>query len=70
MPEGVAEYAHLDTQNPVPSIETSVPAPEPVEANPYDVGYAGDDREVLNARETYNKGETEDIDAVLKDSLD
>ena len=69
MPEGVAEYAHLDTQNPVPSIETSSPAPEPSATNPYDVGYAGDGKQVLNAGATYNKGETEDIDAVLKDAL-
>jgi len=69
MPEGVAEYAHLDTQNPVPSIETSSPAPEPSATNPYDVGYAGDGKQVLNAGATYNKGETEDIDAVLKDVL-
>ncbi len=69
MPEGVAEYAHLDTQNPVPSIETSLPSPEPETSNPYNVGYTGDDKEVLNAGETYTKGQTEDIDAVLKDSL-
>ena len=67
-PEGVAEYAHLDTNNPVPSIETSLPAPEPSNDNPYNVGYAGDEK-VLNAGATYTKGETEDIDAVLKDSL-
>ena len=68
IPEGVAEYAHLDTQNPVPSIETSLPAPEPDSSNPYDVGYAGDGK-VLNAGATYVKGKTEDVDAVLKDSL-
>ena len=68
MPEGVAEHAHLDTQVPVPSIETSSPAPEPSATNPYDVGYAGDGQ-VLNAGATYNKGKTEDIDAVIKDAL-
>ena len=45
MPEGEVSQAHLDSQNPVPGIETT-PA-EPVESNepeenPYDVGYEGD----------------------------
>ena len=51
MPEGEVSTAHLDSQNPVPGIETT-PA-EPVEGqepeeNIYDVGYEGDGR-VLKA---------------------
>ena len=46
MPEGVSEIAHLDTQNPLPGIETSQPETEEGDnqqtENPYDVGYEGD----------------------------
>ena len=45
MPEGEVSHAHLDSQNPVPGIETTPSDPfelqEP-EENPYDVGYEGD----------------------------
>src|SRR6056300_1147637 len=45
VPEGISEYAHLDPQNPLPGIETSTekfPEKKEEEANPYDVGFAGD----------------------------
>jgi len=45
MPEGEVSQAHLDTQNPVPGIETTPAEPledEVSEENPYDVGYEGD----------------------------
>ena len=60
VPEGEFENAHLDTQNPVPGIETTPelqgeePTEEPVD-NPYDVGYAGDGK-VLKAEATLGKG--------------
>ena len=56
MPEGVAEFAHLDTQNPTPSIETSVPEQEEIEIeNPFDVGYEGDGK-TLKAGATFSNG--------------
>ena len=58
MPEGVAEFAHLDTQNPTPGIETSVPDVEEQETdieNPFDVGYEGDGK-VLKAGATFSNG--------------
>ena len=67
VPEGVAEYAHLDTANPVPGIETSVPEREE-EKDPFDVGYVGDDN-VLDAGKTFKKGKVEDIDVLVKDQL-
>mgnify|MGYP000256488320 CR=1 FL=1 len=67
IPEGVSEYAHLDTAAPLPGIETST-APQPEMSDPYDVGYAGDAK-TLNAGATYIKGETEDMDVFLKDNL-
>jgi len=45
MPEGEVSHAHLDSQNPVPGIETTPSEPTPPqepEENPYDVGYEGD----------------------------
>jgi hypothetical protein len=44
IPEGSSEYAHLDSQNPLPGLETSKPEKkEPVKkANPFDVGFKGD----------------------------
>ena len=57
MPEGVAEFAHLDTQNPTPSIETSIPEeiePEETINNPFDVGYEGDGK-VLKPGSTFSK---------------
>jgi len=63
IPEGISEYAHLDTQNPNPGLETSEPQEgeegttetEATEESPYDVGYEGDGR-VLKAGATYNQG--------------
>ena len=57
MPEGVSEFAHLDTQNPTPSIETSIPEeiePEETINNPFDVGYEGDGK-VLKPGSTFSK---------------
>ena len=69
IPEGIAEYAHLDTSVPLPGIETTSSAPEPAkQRGRYDVGYAGDN--VLNAGATYqDKGQFEDMDVALKDNL-
>ena len=61
MPEGVAEDAHLDINNPVPGIETTDAPVEDAEAeteNPYDVGYEGDGR-TLKAGATYGTGKFE-----------
>ena len=62
MPEGVSEFAHLNTQNPTPNIETSVPEPEeepevnePTIDSPFDIGYAGDGK-VLKAGATFTEG--------------
>ena len=60
IPEGELENAHLDTQNPVPGIETTpeVQTEEAVEEpmdNPYDVGYEGDGK-VLRPGATLGKG--------------
>ena len=47
IPEGETDFAHLDTSNPTPGLETT---PENIgnrledEPNPYDVGYEGDGR--------------------------
>jgi hypothetical protein len=68
IPEGVSEYAHLDTQTPLPGIETST-APQPENTDPYNVGYSGDAK-TLNAGATYaDKGQFEDMDVALKDNL-
>jgi len=62
MPEGEVSQAHLDTQNPVPGIETT---PEELiegqeaEESPYDVGYEGDGR-VLKPGATYGLGKFEE----------
>ena len=50
MPEGETDYAHLDTSNPTPGLETSegeelpddIGNREGANRNPYDVGYEGD----------------------------
>jgi hypothetical protein len=43
IPEGISEYVHLDTQNPSPGIETSIPeVQEEVIDNLFDVGFEGD----------------------------
>ena len=61
MPEGEVSQAHLDSQNPVPGIETTPADPvegeeQEVEENPYDVGYVGDGK-VLKAGATFGDGE-------------
>jgi len=49
IPEGETDYAHLDTSNPTPSLETTVGEVDEIPDdignmidNPYDVGYEGD----------------------------
>ena len=70
MPEGVSEFAHLDTQNPTPGIETSVPEePEEETENPFDVGYEGDGK-TLKAGATFSNGKfilEEEASEVLSD---
>ena len=62
MPEGSSEYAHLDAQNPLPGIETSVPeqTTPTVQENPFDVGFKGDGKD-LTPGSTYNNGKQEAI---------
>ena len=55
MPEGVSEYAHLDTQNPNPGIETSIPQEEETPENPFDVGFEGDGK-ILKPGATFSNG--------------
>ena len=58
MPEGSAEFAHLDTQNPTPGIETSLPEQEEEEGiveNPFDVGFEGDGK-TLKPGATFSNG--------------
>jgi len=56
MPEGEVSVAHLDTQNPVPGIETSQAEATPDEVeSPYDVGYEGDGK-VLKPGATFSDG--------------
>ena len=62
MPEGEVSQAHLDSQNPVPGIETTLGEPveeqEP-EESPYNVGYEGDGK-VLKPGATYGLGKFEE----------
>ena len=71
VPEGEYGTAHLDTANPTPGMETSLPdnlgnriedEPQEEEENPYDVGYSGDGR-TLKPGASFNKG-------VFTDSLE
>ena len=57
MPEGEVSAAHLDTQNPLPGIETTPAEPieKSVEESPYDVGYEGDGK-VLKPGATFSDG--------------
>ena len=62
VPEGEYASAHLDTQNPMQGIETSLPdnignrlEDPPQEDNPYDIGYEGDGK-TLKAGATFGKG--------------
>ena len=69
MPEGVSEYAHLDTQNPSPGIETSIPEEEIEEIeNPFDVGFEGDGK-ILRPGATFNAGKflEEEAEEILSD---
>ena len=63
IPEGELASAHLDTQNPVPGIETTPAEPTPIEQqsteSPYDVGYVGDGK-VLKPGATYGLGKFEE----------
>ena len=66
IPEGETNYAHLDTSNPTPNLETSMGEEEErpdnfgnLKDNPYDVGYEGDGK-VLKAGATYLNGIFED----------
>ena len=70
VPEGISEIAHLDTNNPVPGIETSMGmGEEEVVENPYDVGYEGDGK-TLKPGATYGTGKFEGhLDKQAKDSL-
>ena len=70
VPEGVAEIAHLDINNPVPGIETTQEAAvEEIVESPFDVGYAGDGK-VLKAGATYSSSKFEGpLDVQAKNSL-
>ena len=74
VPEGVSEYAHLDTQNPLPGIETSeqpyISKEKEGGENPYEVGYNGDGK-VLKPGATYSsqKFDTQPIDKAAEGSL-
>ena len=64
IPEGIAEHAHLDINNPTPGIETTgedtqQEDQQTEEENPYDVGYEGDGK-VLRAGATFNTGKFEE----------
>ena len=67
IPEGVSSIAHLDTQNPLPGIETSTLRNT---ENPFDVGYEGDGK-VLKPGATFNSGKFDvtPIEKKLEDSL-
>ena len=59
LPEGERKNAHLDTQNPSPTLESPDNIGNRLEDetdNPYDVGYEGDGR-ILSAGETLGRGE-------------
>ena len=61
IPEGELGDAHLNTANPAPDIETSMPdnignrMEDDPQENPYDIGYEGDGR-TLKAGATFGKG--------------
>jgi len=66
IPEGETDYAHLDINNPTPSLETS--EPQDVDGNsveyqsPYDVGYEGDGKTLKPGASFYN--------GIFEDSLE
>jgi len=58
MPEGEVSHAHLDSQNPVPGIETTPAEAVEIneeEENPFDVGYEGDGK-TLKPGATFGDG--------------
>jgi hypothetical protein len=63
IPEGETDFAHLDTSNPIPNIETTQgEIPDDIGNridNPYDVGYEGDGK-VLKPGATFYNGVFED----------
>jgi len=66
MPEGETNFAHLDTSNPTPGLETSIEEEDDnignrieENVNPYDVGYEGDGK-TLKPGATYYNGLFED----------
>ena len=61
VPEGVAEHAHLDINNPAPGLETTVEETET--ENPFDVGFAGDGK-TLKPGATYGSGKFEVVPPV------
>ena len=61
VPEGVAEHAHLDINNPAPGLETT--AGETETENPFDVGFAGDGK-TLKPGATYGSGKFEVVPPV------
>jgi len=76
VPEGEYASAHLDTQNPMQGIETSLPdnignrlEDPPQEDNPYDIGYEGDGK-TLKAGATFGKGVfTDSVENQAEDML-
>jgi len=76
IPEGEYASAHLDTQNPMQGIETSIPdnignrlEDPPQENNPYDIGYEGDGK-TLKAGATFGKGVfTDSVEDQAEDML-
>ena len=63
IPEGETDFAHLDTSNPIPNIETTQgEIPDDIGNridNPYDVGYEGDGK-ILKPGATFYNGVFED----------
>ncbi len=68
IPEGETDFAHLDSQNPTPGIETSESPEQDIDGNsvdyqsPYDVGYEGDGKVLKPGATLYN--------GVFEDSLE
>ena len=69
IPEGETNFAHLDTANPIPGLESSMAEEEDnignridEEVNPYDVGYKGDGKTLKPGATFYN--------GIFEDSLE
>ena len=69
MPEGASRFAHLDTNNPIPGLETSLAPVEPGD-NPFDVGFEGDGK-TLKPGATFNSGKFDvvPLEKKVEDSL-